>query len=877
MASVIERRTGADEGLQGTAARLQAQGRANLERDLETGWIPTSCHMCNNTCGILVKVENGNVINVRGNPDSPNNQGRMCAKGKAGIMNHYNPDRVLRPLRRTNPVKGIGVDPMWEEISYEEAIDELTEQLRTILEDDPRKLFVQWYGDNGISTWLEAFRPVFGGHVSNGISPTCGKSIHNMQFFTTGGSQQHPDFHYCNYCILVGTQQGIATRESFMHQANACADARVRGMKLVVVDPMGNNAAAKADEWLPIRPGTDAAFALGMLNILLHELGIYDAEYLKHRTNAGYLVGSNRKYVRDSATQKPLLYDLSDGVAKTYDDPTLRDPALEGEYEVQEQKAKPAFEFLKGRAAEFPPERVEEITTIPAKTLRQITREFGKAAEIGATITIDGQELPLRPVAIDWDRGPQGHSHTWHHTWALQLVNIVVGALQVPGGLLGTGAANNFPVRVEPVVGKDGLMDRGHEGEVSHWATHFPGREPVAPARQDLFELFPVAGHSRDVIALSNAEREKYGLTYGLEMLIHASANPFYGQFGGGPLPEQLYKDMKFVVGFARETHELHDVDDLVLPSPTYLERDVFGSANSLDTHSPAGEPEGWHQIHQHVVDMPEGMRDPGAVLTEVYDRLGLLPELNMYLNRSLGLKDSHRLEPDRRYTQAELLERQAVSKYGEEYSWDWFKSHGVLHWDKDLPSRYIGPFAKGRVGMYLEHLIERGEQLVEVTSEMGLEWDVSDYEPVPTWSPCHSFGMLRQGEIDAIGIHYKLPFAYGAFGAANGWVNELLEKTDGYAVRIHEDLARRKGIRDGDDVWLESEVEKVKAVAKVTQCVHPEVVGIAGHFGAQAKGLPLAKGKGVAFNRLLTYDMDHIDRLTAAIDHCAPLKVYKA
>src|SRR3990167_7039551 len=157
-------------------------------------------------------------------------------------------------------------------------------------------------------------------------------------------------------------------------------------MKLVVVDPVGNNAASKADEWIPIRPGTDAAFGLGMLNVLLNEAKIYDAEFLKHHTNAGYLVGPNRKYMRDPATRKPLLYDQSDGKMKTHDDPTLKEPGLEGEYSVQGQKAKPAFDLLKARAAEYPAERVEGITSIPAKTIRRTAREFGEAARIGATV-----------------------------------------------------------------------------------------------------------------------------------------------------------------------------------------------------------------------------------------------------------------------------------------------------------------------------------------------------------------------------------------------------------------------------------------------------------------------------------------------------------
>jgi anaerobic selenocysteine-containing dehydrogenase len=138
-------------------------------------------------------------------------------------------------------------------------------------------------------------------------------------------------------------------------------------MKLVVVDPIGNNAASKADEWLPIRPGTDAAFGLGMLNVLLNEARIFDADYLKHFTNATYLTAASGKFVRDPATGKPFVFDQSDGRVKVFDDAGVKEPMLEGETEVQGQKVRPAFELIKARAAEYSAERVEEITTIPAK------------------------------------------------------------------------------------------------------------------------------------------------------------------------------------------------------------------------------------------------------------------------------------------------------------------------------------------------------------------------------------------------------------------------------------------------------------------------------------------------------------------------------
>ena len=102
-------------------------------------------------------------------------------------------------------------------------------------------------------------------------------------------------------------------------------------MKHVVIDPWMGMAGEKADEWIPIRPGTDAALALAMINLLLNELGIYNPQALKHHTNAPYLIGPNGCYVRGGETGKPLVWDCLTRQAKAYDDSSIKEFALEGE------------------------------------------------------------------------------------------------------------------------------------------------------------------------------------------------------------------------------------------------------------------------------------------------------------------------------------------------------------------------------------------------------------------------------------------------------------------------------------------------------------------------------------------------------------------
>ena len=90
----------------------------------------------------------------------------------------------------------------------------------------------------------------------------------------------------------------------------------------------------------------------------------------------------------------------------------------------------------------------------------------------------------------------------------------------------------------------------------------------------------------------------------------------------------------------------------------------------------------------------------------------------------------------------------------------------------------------------------------------------------------------------------------------------------------MNADLGTTKGISDGEEVWLESPVRKVRVKAKLTQCIHPQVVGVGGHFGHWSAGMPIARGKGISLNSLLPTDLEHIDKISTALDHCVQVRL---
>jgi anaerobic selenocysteine-containing dehydrogenase len=856
------------------------RGRITMEASAATRQaklIPTACAMCYVGCGILVEVKDGVAVNIEGNPASPQNRGNMCAKGKAGIMSLYNPNRVTAPLKRTNPKKGFDEDPGWQVISWDEALGTIAANLERI-RDNPKKLLIHGWETVGDSVyWLKAFGTAFGTpHITTHGSPTCGKVVHPVEYFSGGGFHQQGDLHYANYCLLVGTQMGVASRGSFNHLMRDMADARARGMKLVVVDPVGGYAASKASEWIPIRPGTDAALALSMLHVLLNEEGVYDEKFLKHKTNAPYLVGADGHYLRDPDSKKPLVFDAADRTAKTHDDPSLRDPAIGGSYAAQGKQGRPTFELLREHVAKYTPEHTETITTIPAATARRLAREFGAAARIGETITIEGVELPYRPACVDWAKGTQGHKHGFHQCWPLKLLNIVVGAVNVPGGILSTGGRGEHPHHWAPRGGTDGLLEDGGHILAQPHAKAFPGRKPTLPVRVDVTELFPLATHSHTMLPVIADDPAAYGLSYGLEMMMHSPTNALLGSFGDVKMMERLYQSLKFVAGFAVEINETTLFDDIILPFPSPLERCDFNAGQGEHSTPPCGHHEFQWQVRLPAVPLAGEIRFPQEVMQELGERAGILADMYRLVNHTFRLKDQHLLQPGHRYSAFELVDRTAQSWFGEEHNLDWFREHGLITLPKSVEEAYYGPFLDARLPIYLEHFLDRGAELKSVLDEMGLAWDLSDYKPLSDFLPCPSFEAIRKREYDLIAVHFKLPFTYGAYGNENPWIDELCERTDAYNILLNETVGKAKGIRDGDVVWLESPVQKVRARVKLTQCIHPEAVGVGGHFGHWSPGMPVARGKGVSFNALLPTDVDHIDLISSALDHCVEVKVYK-
>jgi len=172
-------------------------------------------------------------------------------------------------------------------------------------------------------------------------------------------------------------------------------------------------AGGKATEWMSIIPGTDGAVVLAMCNIVVNDMDKMDTVFLKAKTNPPYLIGPDGRYARDEETRRCLVWDVSEGRAVPHDDKDIPnyeaaryiDYALEGGFQVNGIKCQPAFQRIKEHLKKYTPEMASQVSTVPAGTIHRIAKEFAQEAKIGSTVSIDGHEVPFRPVSAVLFRG----------------------------------------------------------------------------------------------------------------------------------------------------------------------------------------------------------------------------------------------------------------------------------------------------------------------------------------------------------------------------------------------------------------------------------------------------------------------------------------
>ena len=363
----------------------------------------TTCHGCTRRCGLLVAIENGRPVELKGDRSQPMSKGFFCARGKAMVM-----EQPFDPLRLKYPLKRVGErgEGKWERIPWEQALDEIAARLKKIVtQHGPESVFASL--DCMISTTFAGRRFLrelgspnevsMGGQVCYANSVKIEGVVYGQDTVCDRANSKCTVIWACN--------PSISKPEWFGY----ILESKKKGGKVIAVDPFRTQCVELADIWLQIRPGSDGAMMLAWLNIIINE-GLYDRGFVETWTNAPYLVNLHSdKMLRQSGlasggdpekflawepeTGQPVAYDVK---TLNYEKPEVK-PPLTGNFEVRLHDGSvvpctTVWDLFKKHVEPFTPERAEEITWVPAEKIRAAARMFAttRPGNFFAGFALDG-------------------------------------------------------------------------------------------------------------------------------------------------------------------------------------------------------------------------------------------------------------------------------------------------------------------------------------------------------------------------------------------------------------------------------------------------------------------------------------------------------
>ncbi len=843
------------------ADRIRRYGRDAGE------WIPSCCNACGGQCGILAHVVEGKVVKIEPNPWNPNNYSNIstdffadytpetgvregasiCPKGNAAIFSLYDPDRITTPMKRTNPRKGIDEDPGWQEIGWNQVVTEIADRLRPLRESGHPEELLWWSEDHSFTHPQEDFCALFGTPNYSKHSNLCDVGRKASFKMAMGDERPLADFIESKYVILFGWNPTSALK--WIHLGRIITRMIERGGRLVVVDPYLSDTAAKAHEWVPIQPATDGALALAMAHVIIRDK-LYDAGFVRDWTSG--------------------------------------------------------FDAFAGLVADKTPAWAEGITTVPAKTIERIAREFATT----------------KPALADAWSGPGQHTNGVQGGRAIALLNALVGTFDRPGGMM--------------IPDKRGAKHASVSGEVAVTAERFDGLKDLP------------YGHGSGVYGRGFQRLLDWSGPYQPKAGVCVFQNLVMSGPASGKIAEALAKLETFVVVDTHES-ETARLADYLIPGTHFLER--YDLNSHWVTWSALG-------LRQPVV----GGAEPRPTSPWPY-RGGIFGQMAEYefvaaLGRKLGLKTKDG---------ADFFSVGAVSGEPVEDLTAWYEEQLSNELKKGAPGVTLEEMKALPGAVWVDEKGTRYAKYAEpvkpklVVDPDGKVYDKPADDPKrkqqaivvdgELWTKPEAEGGEKVGRMIAGGAYFtdgdklldnpKLPgkkpkqigYAFNGSDPRRGFFTstgkvefyneKLSEKKDlnGRSVDpgpvftprewlpdanyplylinwkeashthtrsqnnpllialkssnpllIHPDTAAKYGIADGDEVIVESPNGSVQAVAEVTRRIHPEVVGAQHGFGHTALG-KIAVGRGTAFGDLNTIRYDPLSGQASHKEICVRIR----
>ena len=840
------------------------------------------------------------------------------------VQKLYNPHRVRTPLRRTNPRKGRGEDPGWAPVGWDEALDLLARKLggireRGLVDEAGYPRLAVTFGSGGIApaylgtfaAFLAAWGPVDQG-IGSGQGVKCYHSEHLYGEFWHRAFTVAADTPRCDLVLSFGYNGDASGGVTgvFRH-----AEARARGMTWVQFEPHQSVTAAGATEWVPIRPKTDAAVLFALLHVILHEHDwrrVCDVPFLERRTASPYLVGPGGWYLRDPETRKPLVWDLDRERPVPFDDAQCARPALEGEFiaagvevgadgatRTVAERVRPAFAHLRTHVRDSTPEWAAAVADVPADTIRRLAGAYLRHARVGATVEVEGVTYPYRPVAVLLGKTVTNGWGGYECCWARTMLAALVGALEVPGGILGTTVRLNRPAqnRLDSVrPGPDGFMDQ---------PLNPTGRDTwnAAPHIRNAYRtLVPLAANSPWSAALGPAHLpwlfmdqppERWPAPTLPEVWIIYRTNPAISNWDTGRIERELER-FPFVAAFAYTQDETNWYADLLLPEATDLESLQLYRVGGTKYIEQYWQSTGW-AIRQPVVEPgPCDTRDLTDVATELAARTGLLDGYLAALNRGAGTTvplagDGHdlRFQPGDRPAAAEIWDRvcraatRSLTGGAVEHDLAWFRRHGAFLVPFSTTQYYLHGAMAAR-GLryelpYQERIRRMGAELAARLHERGITWwdvQLEEYQALPAWKDFPGIwgaaATVRGGRREDFPFWLltsrSMQYSWGSNVSLPVLADVARNVKGHFGVMLNRGAARALGIADGDPIDVVSPTGATRGLAILREGVRPDVVVMLQQFGHWAT--PFARDLGMpSLNQVASMDLALTDATGSGAD----------
>ncbi len=874
-----------------SVAKASAFGTTEVKASFCSG-----CHQP--TCANLVTVTNGVVTQVMGDPTSETNEGRLCPRGLAVINSLYNPYRVKAPMKRTNSSRGLEDDPKWAEISWEEALSTVAAKLKDARDTDKRSfIFFRGFGFEEIRLSMDG---AFGTPNSTGASgPLCPE--HFTALHLSGQMLDRIDLERCNYVVIIGRSFGADFSIASSSSTNF-ANAIARGMKVVNVDPRSDRQAQNG-EWVPIRPGSDTAFGLGLVNVILYEIGKFDERWVKVRSNGPYLIPDSKQeikgtrvfmddFVRDPATKKPLVWDTAKSAAVPFDSSKGETYALFGTYQINGQTVKPVLQALKDYVAQFTPEWAEKVCTVPAAKIREIANNLVTEARIGATIQLDGYTFPLRPACVNIGRGSVTNRLGTQAYKALGTVNVLLGNIDVPGGM--QGCSNYWWPFLQ--ADDDGMLKA--TSSMANQAMGTPFKFP--PDRLDMTEIYPMKHSTPHLVWKAIAEPEKYYIKYPIKAMMVHGGNPITSNANRTNVLKALAK-IPFITTVAYHFDEITQASDIIMPEDHSLERtNMYRLMRNEKECTDQNRGLMGTLIKRPAVKRTFNTMNYNDIVIELAKRVGFLPDLWKTANGSLltaihkgvvaGLTKENQLEADKMYTWEEIVERKIKSDFGPNASLADFDQSSFkpyrLQTIKETYNYFYAPENAIRQPVFYNRLPRIGKELranLEKNNAKVPNWDMDDllrhYSGFPIWYEPANYGVTPEYPFKVANwkTHFLVTNTYG--NIENPWLQEILDNfvPDLKVVLMNRTAAAKHGYKEGDMVKIESQWGgATEGKIHLTELMHPEVLGIGGNFGRLGMHMNPNVHVGSQFNQLVSGDEESIEPLAANLDNSPRVRLTK-